>query len=382
MTQPKPRFYLPNLDTLRAIAALMVVVCHIELRKPDYVHKFQCLLIWGGAGVHIFFTLSGFLITYLLLREKEVTSTINIKDFYLRRVLRIWPLYFFVLLFTYLVIQYLMPGVYNFNARHTDWAGITMNVFFLTNVTLVMQYTPLVISTVWSIGIEEQFYLFWPWIARKAKAVALKLMLSIVIAIPLLRIAVHLLASRYHSTSLELAADIIATSRFDVMAMGGLLAYIGYYGSIRIGKLAINKQLVQHKAVQILAYLGFAFFLGMAMAGRFAEADLYGISFCTAIIIFNLSLNPASLLRIENKAGNYLGKISYGLYLLHMPLIYILYHYLDGFFRQLPVAIQQPVIYCIIVAATILVAGISYRFLETPFLKMKAKLAHIKTQAS
>ncbi len=172
----KQSIVLPNLNSVRAIAALMVVISHLELRKPGNLAQVKPLLAFGGIGVSIFFVLSGFLITYLLLKEKEGTGQIKIKHFYIRRILRIWPLYFLVLIFGYFVVPIIMPDYYQSSPTFFTLKGFFLNAFFLTGVTYVLKLTPIIISIIWSIGIEEQFYIFWPWIIKSNTKRAVQLL--------------------------------------------------------------------------------------------------------------------------------------------------------------------------------------------------------------
>ena len=127
--------YLPNLNAIRAIAAFVVIISHVE-RKMSFFNLeiIQELTKIGPIGVTLFFALSGFLITYLLLIEKERFIQINVKDFYIRRFLRIWPIYYLVLLFVYLVIPYIFPEYYLQDKERFSIQSGLLNVFFLTNI--------------------------------------------------------------------------------------------------------------------------------------------------------------------------------------------------------------------------------------------------------
>src|SRR3989338_8543857 len=102
------KVFFPNLNGLRFIAALMVIIHHIEqiksILKMDNFSTFPPVFFVGKLGVILFFVLSGFLITYLLLQEKEVSNTISVRQFYIRRILRIWPLYYFIILLGLIII--------------------------------------------------------------------------------------------------------------------------------------------------------------------------------------------------------------------------------------------------------------------------------------
>ncbi|MDQ6812825.1 MAG: acyltransferase [Bacteroidota bacterium] len=374
----KTDFYLPNLNSLRAIAAIMVVISHIEQRsRAVWGGRLQLHLV-GRVGVVVFFTLSGFLITYLLLKEKELTQHIAFKKFYLRRALRIWPLYFFLLLFIYVIVQSVFPQLSALTLRQTRVSSICLNLLFLTNITFILKLTPFIITPVWSIGIEEQFYLFWPWIVKTTKGTAMKLIAVVIFLMPVFRFAANLGGKMLHSETLRIISKIIATTKFDLMAVGGIIAYLGYYKRITISKKTIKATMLQSAAIQWISIAGFFLCLSLVILQVNPEFQLYPISIFTGIIIYNLALNKQSVIRLETGAGNYLGKISYGLYLLHMPIIFLAYHFLGGFFKSLPVVTERLVSYLVVIGGTILTAAISYRFLESPFLKMKFKFSYLK----
>ncbi|NJD90395.1 MAG: acyltransferase, partial [Geobacter sp.] len=161
--------YFPGLNELRALAALAVILSHIEQMKElaDLPFKYW-FPIPGKLGVILFFVLSGFLITSLLLQEKTASSGfIDLRRFYLKRVLRIWPLYFFVVGASLLVLNRLspfeVPGLTALAYSRLDWKNILLLLCILPNyVEILIPY----LTQIWSIGIEEQFYLFQPCIIK------------------------------------------------------------------------------------------------------------------------------------------------------------------------------------------------------------------------
>ncbi len=122
INQSKNSIQLPNLNGLRFFAALVVLISHVELIKSamGLNNKFRLMerLNLGGFGVYFFFVLSGFLITYLLLKEKERYNSISVKDFYLRRILRIWPLYYLIFLIGFFILPHLSIIKLNFYSDH------------------------------------------------------------------------------------------------------------------------------------------------------------------------------------------------------------------------------------------------------------------------
>ena len=138
----KERIYFPNLNGLRFVAALLVIVHHIEQIKYIYglPNNFSSsfIQIIGELGVILFFVLSGFLITYLLLEEENRTQTIAVKNFYLRRILRIWPLYFFIVILALFILPNISPFILPEYDKATIYenlpAKIFLYVFFLPNL--------------------------------------------------------------------------------------------------------------------------------------------------------------------------------------------------------------------------------------------------------
>src|SRR3974390_393912 len=169
-TAPRKIFF-PNLNGVRFVAALMVIVHHVEQTKK-YFHlpsQYQDNVMGtdlGGLGVTLFFVLSGFLITYLLLAEKTDSGTVSLRDFYVRRILRIWPLYFFVVLLAFFVLPAFFRGLMVGNFADTLYPNfgtkLAMYLFFVPNVLFVLHayYAPVLFaSQAWSVGVEERFYL-------------------------------------------------------------------------------------------------------------------------------------------------------------------------------------------------------------------------------
>lgn len=148
------RFYRPELDILRFCAFGMVFFAH-----SNWGHWWS---VWGILGVPVFFLLSAFLITDILLREKESTGAIHLKSFYVRRILRIWPLYFAALTVGFILLRIFNPS-YPFGFEDVaSYALLAGNWRAATH-----GYLPLGLGVLWSLTVEEQFYLVWPWMIRK-----------------------------------------------------------------------------------------------------------------------------------------------------------------------------------------------------------------------
>src|SRR6202789_3743849 len=162
------RFYQPELDGLRFYAFLGVFVCHTLPVHETFYRGLHMPLPWlwvplvlsGSAGVDLFFALSAFLITSLLLREREDNGGISLRLFYTRRILRIWPLYFVVVALG-VVLSHTVTG------QHLPWYYVAGYLFFVGNwVNAVFGHLHSICSPLWTVSIEEQFYLLWPALMR------------------------------------------------------------------------------------------------------------------------------------------------------------------------------------------------------------------------
>ncbi|HKR07344.1 MAG TPA: acyltransferase, partial [Bacteroidia bacterium] len=166
------KIYFKNLDSLRFIAAMMVYLQHGVSGSYKYLpikntvwEQFLATISNGETGVSIFFVLSGFLITYLLVSEYELKSKISLRNFYIRRLLRIWPLYFLIVSFTFLIYPFLKSLI---GMNNPLGSNFLYHLTFLSNFDVINieknceGNAALSQNITWSVSIEEQFYLFWP----------------------------------------------------------------------------------------------------------------------------------------------------------------------------------------------------------------------------
>ena len=160
------KFYFRNLDGIRFIGALMVIIHHIEQNKSVFgirnAWTNSVIQSIGPLGVNLFFTLSGFLITYLLIHEYNSNKAIDIKSFYIRRILRIWPLYFLLIILGFFLLPLVVPAEFNVFNLPNYGQRLLLFCTFLPNVSYIVNGTTPFVHQLWSIGVEEQFYLVWP----------------------------------------------------------------------------------------------------------------------------------------------------------------------------------------------------------------------------
>src|ERR1700722_15321252 len=207
-------FYRPGLDILRALAFLLVFVAHGLVTELDKPTQLGAIGRAGEFGVCVFFFLSSYLITELLLREKRETSTIHIPAFYVRRILRIWPLYFAMIGVGWLY------GL--FSPTHTvtlAW-GAALMLLFTNWYTVGHGYPPGFLFPLWSISLEEQFYLVWPWVVTYLSPRGLLGIASLLQAGPYLTLA--LLLGQKQSPEPAIWANSLV--QFQFFALGTMTA--------------------------------------------------------------------------------------------------------------------------------------------------------------
>lgn len=346
--------YLPELDVLRGFAILAVMFHHIGKNVPSL--HLMTIGTYGWAGVDLFFVLSGFLITGILLEAKDAPH--YFRNFYARRVLRIWPLYYALLAFTFILLPLALPSL---RARiFADAYPWQSYLFFLQNLfsAKAIGFGP--VGVTWSLAIEEQYYLVWPLLVLVLPPRALKFaamgafFLSVVLRVLQTFGLVHIF-SVYTNT----------LTRLDGIALGSLLAVI---------LPSASEQTVRRISLYILPPTVLAIVLTEWTFGEKTWFLYAGLAIAFAALLC-LSINAEPL----KKLGfvRYTGKISYGLYLLHVPVF-------DTFrdpriSRRLahfhsPVLNDILLLICMIVAVY-LAASISWFFFESPILKLKNRFA-------
>jgi len=358
------KLYFSNLDGLRAIAVMLVVVWHIEIHKVRFGFKQLFFNDTGFMGVSVFFVLSGFLITYILLTEAAAEGHVNFKAFYLRRILRIWPLYFFALLFGF----FIYPGGMTFST-------LLMCLLLMPNIALVTMHIHPFVQPIWSIGVEEQFYLFQPQFFRIRNR---KRMLICIIAVMVLLDMIKEAGFMFpHNRLLGPLGNYLYFFRIDYLLIGSIGAVLLYnYKNGATPGIWLIKFLLT-KYVQVIAWLLFAghVFTPYLLHGLFANNLVFILA--VTIIVLNLCMPQTSIVRLDNRLMRYIGKVSYGIYLLHnIALVSVLYM-MHKYFANLDLLTTNLIIYGLTIPLAILLAGISYRYFESYFLRLKTKYSTV-----
>lgn len=343
---------LPNLYALRFFLALSVVVFHIpstsyQLGLP-YFNGLP-ILNRGLVAVNFFFTLSGFLIIRNLYLKYEKDGKINIAGFYLRRILRLWPVYYLVLAVGLLLYLLVIPALGI--AYETDYSALELTahyVFFAPNVFAMEHKVGGILNVLWSVGVEEQFYMGFPLLLLVfGKRTKLLLMGLLLLFLGLLFF--HPEFYKYRNFYFYFAA-------------GGLLALLG-----EGGKLSFLRFRLINATVLLLFVLTF-FTDWLLPRTDFAQYHLFNLV-VSGMLITTVAYYP--LFDLDRSPLRYLGEISYGIYMYHM-LVVTLFLYAVKFLK-LDMVIPHTLLIILsnltIIAITLLISHLSYQYFERRFYK-------------
>lgn len=386
MSGQTSKVFFPSLNGLRFIAAFVVVIHHLEQIKlffglPSLFFRWHFIKIVGELGVTLFFTLSGFLITYLLLTEKERFGTISAKEFYIRRILRIWPLYYLVIilgLFVFPHIPFFNIPVYTEGVHYKFATKVFFYAILFPNiVNNLYAYMPFMAQS-WSIGVEEQFYYIWPWIVKWSKNY-LTVLVSIFFGLILITNVLYFFADlspdiSQTSTStkaITFAYKFFALMRISCMAVGGIGACFLYYTNMKV----LRPLFLPMTQIAVVASVLIMMFLGVEIPR--VNHEFYALFFI--VIILNLAGNPKTLFHLEFKILDYLGKMSYSIYMWHGVAIICGLHIARYFYPNLDNAPANFIYYISTFVLTFLIASVSYEWFEKTFLKFKHLFAKVQS---
>ncbi len=314
--------YFPNLDGIRFIAFLMVFSLHYYATAIDTLGieegNFKAILLQfianGTAGVHIFFVLSGFLITYLLLKEKEKTGKINVIYFYIRRALRIWPLYFVIIGFS--LVIYPVIRIY-FDADAPLYYKPLYYIFFLGNFDIINiqrfhdGIIPGFLEVTWSLSIEEQFYAVWPLLfVLVPKRAYVFIFYSTILS--------SIIFNGYAEFKGLTYIGRHTLSVMYLLSFGGLAAYYSIYSKPFI---AFFQSLPKQK-IRVVYMIGFIIFAFMGLVNENDHIGYMVFSVLLALffvfVIVEQNYCDHSFFKFSsNKFITKWGKYTYGLYMLH-----------------------------------------------------------------
>jgi peptidoglycan/LPS O-acetylase OafA/YrhL len=305
---------IPEVDGLRGIASLLVLIHHFWPGGPGIFHKFAEVAHLGWIGVDLFFVISGFLIAGILLDTDGQANYYS--AFYARRALRIFPLYYLFLLVLFVVIPLFQKGAY-FATAFINQSGNPLWYFsYLGNVreAIIGREPGYFLAPLWSLSIEEQFYLTFPFVVAALSRRRLRTLLyGLVIAAPLFRLVTALLIPGN-----ERMQYLATPSRVDVISLGALLAL-----ELRTGALIAARRHSTTCLLIMITILAVAFRFGglnrMHVFGRVAGYSLVALTFASLVLwtLVHRARPSTAFLRFPPLIR--LGKMCYGVYLLQRP---------------------------------------------------------------
>ena len=371
----KKRVYFENLDGLRFFCILSVFLYHSfytenqAIIHSSFYHFLKYKLVANGnLGVNFFFVLSGFLITYLLIVEKKMNMNVDLKSFWIRRMLRIWPLYYFCVFFGFV----LFPLFKNlFGGVPHELANPYYYLTFLGNFDLLYNAPPdaSVLTVLWSVAIEEQFYFVWPVIIY---FIPLKKLW-----IPFLIIIGSSIAFRAYNNN-SLINELHTLSCIGDMTVGAFGAWL----VITYDAFKIRINILPKYFIAFLYFLFSVFYfwrIDIENLGFYFK--LFERLFIAVIILFIIleqSYANKSFFKMSSfKRISNLGVISYGLYCFHFIGILIvttLTRKLGWNTHLWQVIVLETTLAFIV---SVLISKLSYKYFESPFLKFKNKFSYI-----
>lgn len=347
--------YMPGLDGVRAVAVIAIIIYHLN---PQW-------LSGGFLGVDTFFVISGYLITSLLLTEYHNTGKIELMSFWLRRVKRLIPAVLFLVMGVIVLSLIFMPTEIQ-KVRADSIAAIfyVSNWWYIMqNVDYFEQFAVQPLKHLWSLAIEEQFYLVFPIVLlsllsfiRRLKSIRIIFLILLVIsmiAMMVLYVPNENVARVYFGTD----------TRIQTLLMGVLLALV--WPPFQL-KAKVNRQMrtmIDTAGVVGLAILFICFKFVSETNSILYYGGFFLISTVTLLVIAS-SVHPSGYFAkfLGNKIFTFIGSRSYSLYLWHYPIIVLIHHqFVQG---QIP-----PLVYVVELLLMVLMAEFSYKFIEQPFRK-------------
>jgi len=342
--------------------------------QNEYIESFLWTFLNGKTGVSIFFVLSGFLITYIILSEIRQTGTLNLVNFYLRRVLRIWPLYFLIIFLVFIVLplvnHFFKLGTFSQDIRPAYYVTFLSN-FDVLRIYEMKGYDFLPSTITWSVAIEEQFYLFWPLLFFFSNPDKYKF-----IFIAIIGFAFCFRMFNYNNTPQLYFHSFSAM--FD-LSIGGAAAYLSLYNNSFREKFLYLSDL--HRT--IIIGLGLSIMYVNALTGHGYISLLFTVLqvLFFAFIILDQCFNQSSRIKFSNsRLLTDFGKYTYGMYMIHPLVLRVITTILTRFTNIKIGDLLNPLLcFCLGLPLTVWLARLSYVYLERNFLLMKERFSPFVT---
>ncbi len=370
------KLHFHSLDAFRFFAFFKVFLLHVPITSAVAFPVFGFLKKGGGIGVSFFFVLSGFLISYLLIHEKISTNKVDIKKFFIRRTLRIWPLFFLIIILMFVLpvnIKTLFLGFNEYGYGYDlDWH---FSFFFLENYKMYltdMHPNATTITMFWTLCIEEHFYILWVFAMFfiPKNRILLFLICSVILAI-VSRFIEPLVIHNEHIETQEIFTNL------DFFAIGGIL---GYFVAKNFEKVAgfIDSIPFFIRVLTVLIVIAFVVFQSeiypyhYPSVGNVFRPTVIAILFTCLIAVF---IPKDSKLKFSDKNPlSYLGKISYGLYIYHAFVMVGLNKIFIHFNLPLVNWANLSLFMLISFISSVVISSLSYHYFEKPFLRLRERI--------
>ena len=361
--------YLEGLNSLRFFAALLVLLGHGRQNLVQYdIMWFNTSPVFykGDLAVDFFFVLSGFLLTFLAIKEYKTYHRIDIKQFYLRRIFRVLPLYYLAVFLAYLLLGVVYPAIKGQTyLAFSIGEGLPYHLLLLPNYVIARWDDDIgSLYSLWSIGVEEQYYLFFPllmgFVLRNNNALAKMVGVTTVVFV-----LYWLVSKDIILINNETGKKFLLTMRFHMMLIGGVSATLFACCYEKIARF------IENKPFQLLVWLIILAVIFYPDADARLEL-LHGLTFgCLLLIVVN---KKHRLINLEVKPFIYLGSISYGIYIFHPFVSYFLRFLLENAAFTRRAVTSFPILYYLLeVLLSIAVAHLSYQYYEKYFLRLKSR---------
>jgi peptidoglycan/LPS O-acetylase OafA/YrhL len=394
------KIHFSGLNSLRFFAAYLVLLHHGEtVRAKNGLFNLGHYSLFrnGSLAVSFFFVLSGFLITYLLLVEREKTGDIHLRNFYLRRVYRIFPLYYLLVFIGLIAIPGFLKIIqYPYVLPYDILTAGALFLFFLSFVVNPL-YGSHLLEPLWSIGVEEYFYLIWAplfkFFGGKKRDFKKKSLISYPLSIIAFVIGIKTLMMLFFyfyttdNQAFNVLKEVLLSLKFELMAIGGVGAY-WVFNNKKKDKNGVGdwdiwffKPIVQ---IVLIALLAVRLFLYNYMLEN--PNLLFEVLFQTPVLsvftegvlflwlILNVSLNPKAFFRLKNPFLEKLGEISYGIYMYQMLILFAVILFFKKMMMGMSNFTQTMFFYIITTAGVLSISWLSKKYFEDYFLKFKKSM--------
>jgi peptidoglycan/LPS O-acetylase OafA/YrhL len=351
--------YFPSLNGIRAICALLVIKEHAKWA----IHGAPQMFEWGFLGVDMFFVISGFLIVTLLLRERERTGRISLRQFYIRRTLRIFPIYYLIIGILFL----LAVTTYSHSTKTWDLYKWSFPVFLLYMQDLIPISLGVLFHT-WSLSMEEQFYLLWPTVEKFFKrALVIPTLLVLIVISQLCNFGYFsdVITWIYGGPAGPVRPIFLIT--FTPILFGVLAAHAMH--DEKVGKFITG--LLMHRWMPPVLLIAAGIVCETSSNLQGATRLAVHVLFCA--LLLSMVINPRGLFSrtLQSRTMSYLGSISYGIYLYHTFILWAV-----GRVAEMRHIVLTPIeLFFIVAALAIALAAVSFKYFETPIMALRHRKA-------